>query len=58
MTTLITAEQLSTIADEFNYSDEHYRKAAIDKMNNNIFDDTTADDLRAIAKEFAETSDM
>ena len=46
----ITAEVVEMIVDQFEYEDEHYRKAAIDKVNNNIFAETDIDDLDSIAK--------
>ncbi|HHS9765165.1 TPA: hypothetical protein ACTW94_000430 [Raoultella ornithinolytica] len=45
----ITIELITQIADRYEYSDEQDRKAAIDAMNNAVYEETFLSDLEAIA---------
>ncbi|HAT1665502.1 TPA: hypothetical protein I8Y34_004787 [Raoultella ornithinolytica] len=45
----ITIEMITQIADRYEYSDEQDRKAAIDAMNNAVYEETFLSDLEAIA---------
>ncbi|HBU9773853.1 hypothetical protein ACEPRU_18015 [Raoultella ornithinolytica] len=45
----ITIEMITQIADRYEYSDEQERKAAIDAMNNAVYEETFLSDLEAIA---------
>lgn len=44
-----TIELITQIADRYEYSDEQDRKAAIDAMNNAVYEETFLSDLEAIA---------
>lgn len=45
----ISIEMITQIADRYEYSDEQDRKAAIDAMNNEVYEETFLSDLEAIA---------
>lgn len=45
----ISTEMITQIADRYEYSDEQDRKAAIDAMNNAVYEETFLSDLEAIA---------
>ncbi|HBZ6064679.1 TPA: hypothetical protein RG867_000032 [Klebsiella pneumoniae] len=45
----ISIEMITQIADRYEYSDEQDRKAAIDAMNNAVYEETFLSDLEAIA---------
>ncbi|WP_281083929.1 hypothetical protein [Klebsiella quasivariicola] len=50
----VTDEVLADIADRYTYSDEQYRKAAIDEMNNSIYPETYLSNLETIAKKWSQ----
>lgn len=50
----VTDEVLADIADRYTYSDDQYRKAAIDEMNNSIYPETYLSNLETIAKKWAD----
>ena len=45
----ISIEMITQIADRYEYCDEQDRKAAIDAMNNAVYEETFLSDLEAIA---------
>lgn len=45
----ISTEMITQIADRYEYSDEQDRKAAIDAMNNAVYEETFLSDTEAIA---------
>ncbi|EAM3588053.1 hypothetical protein CGX53_20715 [Salmonella enterica] len=49
----VTAEMIAEIADRYEFSDEQDRKAAIDEMNNAIYEVTYLSNLESIAKKWA-----
>ncbi|EEN7391623.1 hypothetical protein FVJ47_05580 [Salmonella enterica subsp. enterica serovar Telelkebir] len=49
----VTAEMIAEIADRYKFSDEQDRKAAIDEMNNAIYEVTYLSNLESIAKKWA-----
>jgi hypothetical protein len=49
----VTIEVIEEIVDRFEYVDEQQRKAAFDKCNNAVFEQTDLDELEAIAKPFS-----
>ncbi|EAU0368161.1 TPA: hypothetical protein ACJGT4_003398 [Salmonella enterica subsp. enterica] len=49
----ISIEMIAEIADRYEFSDEQDRKAAIDEMNNAIYEVTYLSNLESIAKKWA-----
>ncbi|EDV5649296.1 hypothetical protein ZN41_003696 [Salmonella enterica subsp. enterica] len=49
----VTAEMIAEIADRYEFSDEQDRKAAIDEMNNAIYEVTYLSNLESIARKWA-----
>ncbi|EEE9965884.1 hypothetical protein DJ253_00875 [Salmonella enterica subsp. enterica serovar Nigeria] len=49
----VTAEMIAEIADRYKFSDEQDRKAAIDEMNNAIYEVTYLSNLESIARKWA-----
>lgn len=49
----VTTETIAEIADRYEFSDEQDRKAAIDEMNNAIYEVTYLSNLESIAKKWA-----
>lgn len=49
----VTVEVIEEIVNEFDFADEQYRKAAIDKINDSIYEETDLDELREIAEEYS-----
>ncbi|HFP9201492.1 hypothetical protein WH835_11365 [Raoultella planticola] len=49
----ITIEIITQITDCYEYADEQDRKAAIDAMNNAVYEETFLSDLDAIANKFS-----
>lgn len=51
---LITSDVVNGIVSRFNYADEQARKAAIDAVNNAVYEVTYLSDLHQIASKFGE----
>lgn len=49
----VSIELLAEIADRYEYPDEQSKKAAVDAMNNAIYEETYLSDLDAIARKFS-----
>lgn len=49
----VTIEMIAEIADRYEFGDEQSRKAAIDEMNNAVYDVTYLSNLESIAKKWA-----
>ncbi|EBF8121273.1 hypothetical protein D5835_20435 [Salmonella enterica subsp. enterica serovar Aba] len=49
----VTTETIAEIADRYEFSDEQARKAAIDEMNNAIYEVTYLSNLESIATKWA-----
>ncbi|EGP4103345.1 hypothetical protein IZS01_005409 [Salmonella enterica] len=49
----IDVDIISNIVDEYEYSDEQYKKAAFDEINNAVCVDTWLSDLNSIARKWS-----
>mgnify|MGYP005982800683 CR=1 FL=1 len=49
----VTIEMIAEIADVYEFSDEQYRKAAIDEMNNSVYEVTYMSNLESIARKWS-----
>ncbi|EBR9318800.1 hypothetical protein CC707_15565 [Salmonella enterica subsp. enterica serovar Panama] len=49
----IDVDIISNIVDGYEYSDEQYKKAALDEINNAVFADTWLSDLDSIARKWS-----
>ncbi|AKF89465.1 hypothetical protein E4898_02160 [Salmonella enterica subsp. enterica serovar Anatum] len=49
----VTIEMIAEIAERYEFADEQNRKAAIDEMNNAVYEVTYLSDLESIAKKWA-----
>lgn len=49
----VTIEIIAEIAERYEFDEEQYRKAAIDEMNNAVYDVTYLSNLESIAKKWA-----
>lgn len=49
----VTIEMIAEIADRYKFSDERYRKAAIDEMNNAVYNVTYLSNLESIAEKYS-----
>lgn len=49
----VTIEMIAEIAERYEFADEQNRKAAIDEMNNAVYDATYLSNLESIAKKWA-----
>lgn len=50
----VTIEMIAEIAERYEFADEQNRKAAIDEMNNAVYEVTYLSDLESIAKKWAQ----
>lgn len=49
----VTIEMIAEIADVYEFSDEQYRQAAIDEMNNSVYEVTYMSNLESIARKWS-----
>lgn len=50
----VTIDMIVEIVDQFDYANEQFRKEAIDKCNNAVYEETDLTELEAIAKKYSE----